>query len=157
MRRTLKFILALGAMVAAGCGTDVAAPQNEYGGIRYTAEVAESSSQSGAKQFIVIVTLKNTGGGAQTRTYPASCPVRIRLYQVSDGRLVYDETTRPCAANPLVTLTIDGFASKTLQSGVRFATTVLGDSLPRTTYTAYAVVLTEGSTLVEVRAGTMTL
>jgi hypothetical protein len=158
MRRTLKFILAFGATAATGCSTDVAAPQNEFSGIKYTAEVADVPGPiSGTHQFSVIVTLQNNGGDAKTRTYPASCPVRIRLYRVSDGRLLYDETKWTCAADPLVTLTIDGFSSKTLQSGTRFPTNVMGDSLPHTTYTVYAVVLTEGSTLVEIRAGTISL
>lgn len=157
MRHALKFVLALGGIAAAGCSTDVAAPQNEYNGVKYTAAVNEIISPVGAKQFAVIVTLQNTGGGPQERTYPAACPVRIRLYRASDGVLVYDETQWPCSATPTATITIDGFSSKTLQSGPRFPTVVMGDSLPHTTFTVYAVTFTEGSTWLEIRAGTYTM
>jgi hypothetical protein len=153
MRRTLKLILALTAMAGSGsCSTDPGAPQTEFNGLKYTAEIAPNGFG-----FTVIVTLQNPGGTAQTRTYPAACPVRIRLYRTANNLRLYDETTWPCSATPLATITIDGFSSKTLQSGARSATTVAGDSLPHTTYTVFAVVLTEGATLVEIRAGTYTL
>ncbi len=151
MPRPIQLILALSALAAASCSSDVAAPQNEYNGIRYTAAVAPNGIG-----FTVIVTLENTSGVQQLRTYPAACPVRIRLYRTADNFRLYDETTWPCDATNTATITIDAFSSKTLQSGARSATTVTGDSLPHTAYTVYAVVRTEGATLVEVRAGLFT-
>ncbi len=47
MRHALKIVLALGVIAAAGCSTDVAAPQNEFNGVRYTAAVNEIISPSG--------------------------------------------------------------------------------------------------------------
>lgn len=157
MRRTLKLILALSATAAAGCSVAATGPETEFNGIKYTAEVADIVGALGTHQYSVIVTLTNTSGVQQTRTYPASCPVRIRLYRVADNSLLYDETRRVCDETPAATISVDAFSSKTLQSGVRFSTTFVGDSLPHTTYTVRAVVKTEGTRFVEVLAGTIAL
>jgi hypothetical protein len=142
---------------AASCGGNASASgpigvSNEFGGVAYTAEIREIVSTT-TRRFMVVVTLSNTRGIAATRTYPAGCPVRIRLYRVSDGVLVYDESKTPCAVTDPVTVTLFAGESMTLQSGVRWPPNVLGDSLAAVRYYVGAVVQTEGTQFVEIAAG----
>ena len=141
-----------------GCSTDVAAPPSNFGGIQYTASVAGVSAGTGHVPLLnAIVTLQNTAGVVQTRTYPLSCPVRIQLYRLSDNALMYDESKLPCDMTTTGTLTIPGLASTTLSSGVRFPGNIAGDTLPLVTYTVRVLVLTEGTKQVLINAGSFNL
>jgi hypothetical protein len=155
MRRCLSVAL---VAAAAACSTDLGSgPPSEFDGIKYTAEVQDIvSGSSGARQFAVVVTLQNLTSSTKTRTYPATCPVRVRLYRSSDNFLAYDETLRSCSPTPTSTITIPAQGTSTLTSGVRFPATVAGDSLAtgQTTYTVRAIVTTEGDKEVLIDAGT---
>jgi hypothetical protein len=153
MRVSRKAIAAAALIGAAGCGTDPVGPKTEYGGVKYTAAVNTIQSGMSLTQFAVLVTLENMTTATVTRTYPAGCPVRIRLYRDSDGKRVYDETLRTCAFTNPATLQLTSRATFTLTSGPRLPGTVLGDSLPVATYIVHAVVQTEGTTVVEIAAG----
>lgn len=154
--RILRMALWAAAVALPGCSTDVAGPSSDFGGIHYTAQV-QSVASGGVPLLNVIVTLQNTGGGTQTRTYPAACPVRVQLFRQSDNALLYDETRLPCDQTVKATLTLLGLASTTLSSGVRFPGTIAGDSLPLVTYTVRCVVLTEGTANVVLNAGSFNL
>ena len=157
MLRLSKWTVPLGALLIAACGSDSGTgPQTEFDGVKYTAAVVLVPT-GGQTLLSVVVTLTNTGGETRSRTYPASCPVRIRLYRSADNALLYDETRRACSAEPTATVSLASLESKTLQSGVRFPGTIAGDSLPFTTYVVRAVVLTEGTKEVLINAGTYAL
>lgn len=151
-------IIAAGiAAAACGGGNAKASGPNEIGGgfdgVTYTAEVQEIIAST-TRRFTVVATLTNTKSVAVTRVYPAGCPVRIKLHRALDNELVYDETKIPCSVTTETTVTIPPGETRTLQSGVRWPPTVLGDSLAATSYNVRAVVQTEGTRVVEVAAGT---
>jgi hypothetical protein len=162
MRRITLVLTAL--VLASGCSTDLGSGlQTEFDGVRYSATVEDIIADNDdplnrpvARQFAVNVTAENRTGVAKTRTYPAICPVRVRLYRASDDALLYDETRKDCAPAPEGTLTIEPFGTKPLTSGIRFPATIAGDSLATasTIYNVHAVVMTEGSKFVEINAGT---
>jgi hypothetical protein len=157
MDRSRTLLLAIAALSVASCGQDLGteAP-TEFDGIKYTAETVLVPT-GGQTLVSVVVTLQNTGTASQTRTYPASCPVRILLFRQADDVLMYDERRRECGSTPVATITIDGLSSKQLQSGVRFPSSIAGDSLPFTTYNVRAAVMTEGTKTVLINAGTYIL
>jgi hypothetical protein len=147
--------MTVGVLVAAaGCASDGTGPVTEYDGVKYTATVATIQSGGSLTQFAVLVTLENMTTATVTRTYPAGCPVLVRLYRVGDGRRMYDETLRTCTFTDPTTIQLTSRATATLTSGPRLPGTVLGDSLPVATYIVHAVVQTEGATFVELAAGT---
>ena len=146
--------MTVGVLIAiAGCATDGTGPQTEFDGVKYTATVSLIQSGQSLTQFAVLVTLENMTTATVTRTYPAGCPVRVRLYRQVDGRRVYDETLRTCDFTTSATITLTSRATQTLTSGPRLPGTVLGDSLPVATYIVHAVATTEGISLVELPAG----
>ena len=153
MRVPRKLVVLFWLTAIAGCGTNPVGPKTEYDGVKYTAVVNTIQSNNSLTQFTVLVTLENMTTATVTRTYPAGCPVRIRLYRVTDAKLVYDETARACGFTNPATLTLTSRATIKLTSGPRLPGTVLGDSLPVATYTVHAVVSTEGTTFVEIAAG----
>lgn len=155
--RVLKIVCWSALVGALACGDGVSAPETTFDGIKYTAATNTITSANGATQFTVLVTLENTTGGTLTRTYPATCPVRIKLYRASDQALLYDESRRDCDMSITATLTIGGRETAQVSSGVRFAQNVLGDSLPSTTYNVKALVLTECTKTVLIDAGQYTL
>ena len=151
-RRTL--ILALLA-AAASCGDNGVTDTDTVNGVKYSARFNAGGTLG---PFVnVIATLQNVSSAPQDRVYLVSCPVRIRLYRPADGFKVYDETQLACQSNVEATLSIPIGESKELQSGIRQATTILGDSLPFQTYTVRAVLNTEGQgSEMEVVAGAWT-
>jgi hypothetical protein len=160
-RSVITFTLATLAFL--GCSQDLGSGlPTEFDGVKYTAQVVQfdvgsQNPPSPVIVFNVTVTLTNTGTAQQTRTYPAACPVRVRLYRQADGALMYDETRRNCDPQPTATINLGGQESKTVQSGIRYPSTIAGDSLPFTTYIVRAVVPTEGAKLVLLTAGTYEL
>ena len=146
--------MTVGVLIAiAGCATDGTGPQTEFDGVKYSATVNLIQSGGSLTNFAVLVTLENLTTAVVTRTYPAACPVRVRLYSSGDGRLVYDETLRTCDFATTTTLQLQSRETRTLTSGTRLPGTVLGDSLPVATYIVHAVVTTEGARMVELAAG----
>jgi hypothetical protein len=161
MRRSIS--LGLVALVCSlGCTNNVTTDPTEEvtglrDGVRYDAAVTEIRTQSPTStfpkiQFNVRVTLTNTVGADETRTYPGGCAVRVRLYQ-ADGRLAYDESSRDCTNDAPASITIPTRESRQLFSGIRFPMNVLGDSLPVGQYRVVAMVATEGDSPVAVEAG----
>jgi hypothetical protein len=148
----------IGVLIAvAGCATDGTGLQTEFDGVRYTATVSTIQSGMSLTQFAVLVTLENMTTTTVSRTFPAGCPVRIRLYRQADGRLVYDETQRTCDFTTTTTIQLQSRETHTLTSGPRLPGTVLGDSLSSATYSVHGVAATEGATMVELAAGTYLL
>jgi hypothetical protein len=103
------------------------------------------------------VTLTNTTAAAIDRTYPAGCPVLLRLYRESDQALVYDEGQRPCVVTTPIGFRVEGQASTVLASGTRFNPTVAGDSIPAGTYRAAVLLRITGMNPIEIEAGTYRL
>lgn len=144
-------------VLLSGCKADFSDPEppETFGNIKYSAEI--KVIHNGAVTFYnAFVTLHNQTGGAQTRTYPVSCPVQIRLYRLGDNVVVYDETRRVCDKSHTAELTINGTSDAMLYSGNRTAGSILGDSLPAATYGARVVVNTEGNKEALIYAGTVT-
>jgi len=157
LSRTLMMVAGAGAVAAAACGGSASGSGptgtgNEFAGVAYSATVTEVTAST-TRWFSVVVTLRNTTNSDVTRSYPAGCPVRIRLYRALDNALVYDETTVTCGFTEPNTFTLEPGASRTLQSGTRWPPTVVGDSLPASTYNVSAVLQTEGPQAVEISAG----
>ena len=149
MRRLHIWISVSTALVVAACASradedvpdDVTSPTGN--GIHVTASVSEIVTNSNPPtpypkiQFSVKVTLANTSGTAATLSYRPACAVRIQLRRADDSK-VYDETTRQCEPG-LASITIAAQSQETLNSGIRFPTSVLGDSLAPGRYRVVAV------------------
>jgi len=103
------------------------------------------------------VTLTNTTDLKLERSYPAGCPVLLRLYREPDQTLVYDEGRRPCNVTTPIAFEIDAQATAVLSSGTRFNPTVAGDSIPAGTYRAAALLRITGFNPIEIDAGTYRL
>jgi hypothetical protein len=142
-----SLIGALCLFATASCGLDPVGPKTEYNGVKYTA----TSSFVPILGFVVLVKMENLTTETVTRTYPSGCAVRIRLYRPIDGKRVYDETQWPCIYNTPATIQLTSRSTYQLSSGGRSG--MLGDSLPGATYIVHGVVMTEGTTPVEVNAG----
>lgn len=145
MRRAIGLVAVLATV---SCAVDPVGPQTEYDGVKYSA----TPTNVPIIGFVVLVKMENMTTAVLTRSFPAGCGVRIRLYRPIDGRLVYDETRWPCDYTTPVTITLQPRASSQLTSGGR--NSPLGDSLPAASYIVHAVVRTEGTKHVEVDAGT---
>jgi hypothetical protein len=146
--------LALAAVGLACGGGDGITETDTINGVKYTART-NSLILADGERISIIATLENVSSVNQDREYPATCPVRIRLYRPADGFKMYDETLTTCVSDT-VTLSIPVAESRDLQSGLRKVTDVLGDSLPYNTYAVRAVVQTEGPGVLEVVAGPWT-
>jgi hypothetical protein len=129
-------------------------------GLDATAIVSEIVTQSTPPapfpniQFNVKVTLSNSSASAKTVTYRTGCSVRIQL-RASDDTKLYDETSRDCSPG-LATLTIRPQSRETLFSGIRFPTSVLGDSIVPGRYRIVAVLQREDSPL-HIEAGSYSI
>src|SRR5262245_14350035 len=121
-RRSLACML----VVLSGCKADFSAPEpsETFGNIHYAAEIKEIRNGT-VVLYNAFVTLHNRTGGNQTRTYPVSCPVQIRLYRLGDDALVYDETKRECDMSRTADIQIGGSSDAMLYSGNRTATSIL--------------------------------
>lgn len=151
-RRILWLALAAAALA---CGSDGVTETDTVNGVKYTARFVGNVSSGTGTFTTVIATLQNVSSSSQDRDYPVSCPVRIRLYRPADGFKMYDETRSACVSDT-ATLSIPVSESRELQSGIRTAEFLLGDSLPYQTYAVRAVVQTEGANELEVVAGAWT-
>ena len=125
-------------------------------GLVYSATTSEARFEGGSN-LLVTLSIENTSIAPITVTYPATCPIRIRLYQPSDNALVYDETRVACESGGQATLTISPQATRTIGSGFRGMMAIVGDSLRFATYRVFAVPQTEGARVLEIPAGSITL
>ena len=124
-------------------------------GIVYAAAASETRFDAWYN-LLVTVSIENTSAVPITLTYPASCPIRIRLYQPADDALVYDETKVVCPFDDQATITISPGATRSIGSGFRGMVGIVGDSLRFATYRVFAVPQMEGHVF-EVPAGSITL
>ena len=148
MRRLHLFASVFTAVAAVGCATTSdeepldGLNEPSVSGFDAVGSVTEIVTNNAGRafpniQFNVKVTLVNVGTAATEVTYRTSCPVRLELHSL-DGSKVYDESMRDCEPG-LSTVTLAPGAQKSLFSGVRFPTTVLGDSLNAGRYRIVAV------------------
>ena len=148
------------AAVAVACGSDEIASGDQQPtltpGLSYSAETSEIRFDGGPS-MLVTLSISNASLAPITLTYPAGCPVRIRLYRPSDNVRVYDETRVPCGLTTPASITISPQATRSLGSGFRGMTTIVGDSLQFTVYRVMAVPQTEGANIIEVPAGIIVL
>lgn len=150
--------VALAVLVAACSSNEITEGPDEVRtpGIEYTASTSELEFD-GTVNLLVTLTIENKTADPVTLTYPAGCPLRIRLYRLQDDALRYDETRVACTVTDPVQLTIQPQTSRSLGSGFRNMTGIAGDSLAFTNYRVVAVPRTEGSSIIEVSAGSITL
>jgi hypothetical protein len=149
--------------VACGDDDDATGPtptQELVDGVLYTARVDLIQNvlypNKAPAFFQIVATLQNQRGVALDRTFPAACPVRIRLERDYDDVVVYDETRRPCDAEPLALLSLPPRGTQSIASGMKVMESFRGDSIPVGTYNVFATLSTEGDKPVVVRAGTIT-
>jgi hypothetical protein len=152
--------LLVAALVMNACSSaeevgDIVAPTITPG-IAYSASATETRFDAG-NNLLVTLSIENTSIVPVTLTYPASCPLRIRLYQPADNALVYDETRLACSTTEPATLTISPGTIRTIGSGFRGMVWIVGDSLRFATYRVVAVPQMEGAHVFEIAAGNITL
>ena len=98
--------------------------------------------------------VRNTTNETVEYNYPAGCPVRFRLYDLTTDALVYDQTANGCNVTTVAPLPLGPQQSRTLTSGTRFPWEVSGDSIPTSvTYRATAVLRITGENPIELEAG----
>lgn len=148
------------SLVAAACGSEgeIVDPTNGgnasvLGGIALAASMVDVTPWYVSAQ----VTLTNTTDAPMQRTYPAGCPVLLRLYREPDQALVYDEGRRPCGVTTPIPFGIDALGTATLSSGTRYNPSVRGDSIPAGTYRAAVLLRITGYNPIEIDAGTYRL
>jgi hypothetical protein len=107
----------------------------------------------GSNLFRLEVRVSNPTSRTITLNFQSDCRVGIRLYNLRQER-VYDEA-RPCQSLNVQTISINPGFYITLNTGHRILGTVFGDSIPRGTYRARAVVGIENRGWFEVPAGTL--
>jgi hypothetical protein len=120
-------------------------------GLEVTAAV--TSVPGAGPPLAVLVTLRNTTSATIVRTYPAGCPVRIRLFRLDDDTALYDETAHECLGTTPVEISVAPGASKVLTSGTRSPWAIHGDSLAGATYRFAAVLRIVGENPIELDAG----
>jgi hypothetical protein len=158
-RSTLARIALLStALAISACSSDEDDPMEPETtpAVVYSASVSETRFSAGYS-LLVTLSIENISLFPVTLTYPASCPIRIRLYEPADNAPVYDETRVICPFDGQATLTISPGATRTIGSGFRAMVGIVGDSLRFATYRVFAVPQMEGSGVVEVPAGSVTL
>lgn len=158
-RRHVRVLLP--AIVAiTGCADDEVVAVDDASpltpGISYSAEVSEVQFD-GSTKMLVTLSILNNSIAPIALTYPAGCPVRIRLYRPADNVRVYDETRVTCQLTTPATITVSPQASRSLGSGFRSMAAIVGDSLQFAAYRVVAVPRTEGDNIIEVPAGTVVL
>lgn len=147
------------AIVSCGGSDDPAGPAGETtNGIVYSARANAITASTYLPGFNIILTLSNPTGNAVTVTYPAGCPVRVRLYRLLDDRLMYDETKVTCQVTSPATMTLQAGQTRTVGSGSRENCAVAGDSIVmNAVYRFTAVPQMEGATTLELPAGELNL
>jgi hypothetical protein len=147
------------ALAAASCSSDevtTSAEPKATTGIEYTAGTSELRFE-GNVNLMVTLTIANRSAEPITLTYPAGCPVRIRLYRVADDSLRYDETRLTCTVTNPAQLTLQPQSSRSFGSGFRSMPRMAGDSLQFTLYRVAAVPTTEQESILEIPAGLIDL
>lgn len=164
--KTRSWMLAAVCASAAACGWSEVTPPEQApdetentaaANVQYSATVKNIEILRGTPPFIAILRIQNAGRQMVTLTYPASCPVRIRLYREADSVRVYDETVRPCGSETTATLRLAPGQQWDIGSGVRYPATVAGDSLEPGSYIVRVVPQTAHDGTVEIVAGTFVL
>jgi hypothetical protein len=160
MAATLFLACALACSEAGGVTDATEEPGDAIDGLGLSAAVV--LVQGGGGQSIMLVSLQvnvsNTTDEAITRHYPTGCPVRLRLYETgTNGRLAYDETTKPCNSSAQTPLSLQPGQTRVLTSTAQFPWEVAGDSLSPGPYHAKAILRIAGENPVELNAGNYTV
>jgi hypothetical protein len=146
------------AVAGLACSSDetVAPDQQEaIEGLDLSAEVVRINTGGAFANGMILsvqVNVTNTTSQTVSRTMPAACAVRVRLY-LQDTDLRYDQTTFPCNAETVVPLVLSPGETKSLTSGSYFPINILADSVPAAFYRATAVLRITGENPVEIEAG----
>lgn len=159
------WVVALGLTLVAGpvaCGSmgDSTSPEDEATpvAVEYSMTSSEFLPHSELPpNLLLVMGLRNVSAATVDRSYPAGCPVRIRIYRTLDSALLYDETRLACALTDPASMRLVAGESRTIGSGFRQMTQIMGDSIPCGTYRVVGVPQTEGSKVIEVEAGEATL
>jgi hypothetical protein len=165
MKATLSRVLTLLTLLAAAglsCSSDetTAPDEQPIPGINISAAVmtiAGGGAYAPGMLLSLGATITNTTNAAVTLSTPAGCAVRVRLYQLSGAKRVYDQTTFPCDAAVTVPLNLAAGESKTIPSQTTFPHNLESDSIPPATYRATAVVRITGQAPIELEAGSYRL
>jgi len=148
----------IGAALAFGssCGSssDATAPEEVPPEVEYSMQSSETNLDVDLPpNLLLAMTIGNTSSAAVDRVYPAGCPIRFRIYRTLDDSLVYDETKVACSLTTPATIRIQPGEQRTIGSGFRQMTGIMGDSIPCGTYRLVGVPGTEGTQVIEVEAG----
>ena len=161
MRMNPAVCAIVGALVVVSCGgsdSTTEPPGETTNGVVYSARAFAMTASTYTPGFNVVLTLENPTANSVTLTYPAGCPVRVRLYRLLDDRLMYDETRLTCQITSPADLILQAGATRTIGSGSRENCAVAGDSLlMNTSYRFVAVPQMAGATSLEVPAGELNL
>jgi hypothetical protein len=122
--------------------------------LNYSMEPSEFQPSSALPpNLLLIMTVQNGATVPIERTYPAGCPVRLRIYRQLDSALLYDETKVACTVDTPVTFLVQPGESRAIGSGFRQMTQIMGDSIPCGHYRLVGVPQTERTTVIEIEAG----
>jgi len=121
-------------------------------GVRYSAVVASVPLQPPALSGTL--TMENIGTGTVSLRLAAECPVYLRFYHILDNRLLFDESKRPCDTALRTTIQLGSGQQRSIGSGARHLESILGDSIPPTTYRVTLTPRLEGGRVIELEAGT---
>jgi hypothetical protein len=103
--------------------------------------------------ILVVMSVQNDGAVPVDKQYPAGCPVRLRVYRNLDDQLLYDETRLPCTVEGSATFRILPGETRSIGSGFRSMTQIMGDSIPCGRYRLVGIPQMEGGTIIEIDAG----
>lgn len=135
-------------------GSTGPAEAEEIPAVTYTMEGTEflPSSQL-PPNLMIVMSVENEGSVPVEKSYPAGCPVRIRIYRDLDDTLIYDETKLGCSNSDPATFRVLPGETRTIGSGFRQMTQIMGDSIPCGRYRLVGVPQMEGDEVIEIPAG----
>ena len=152
--RVAMCIAVLASAVLSGCGESVTGPdiQNQIivGGITYRM-TSFAIAESFPVQIGVTVEVSNTSGTATSVIFPDGCVLLMRAYDAQDN-LAWDHGNVVSCTQALVEVDLPQGQSKTYQTGLVSAYTILESDLPDGEY-RIAVYLRPGGQEVELVAG----
>lgn len=155
-RRALIAVGVTAAAVACGSVGESTGVDPEVSAPALTYQMEGSEFQpSGAlpPNLLVIMSAQNGASVPIETSYPAGCPIRLRIYRQLDSALLYDETQLACAVPSPVSFRVQPGETRSIGSGFRQMTQIMGDSIPCGRYRLVGVPQTEGTKVIEIEAG----
>ena len=155
--RPLVTIGGLGLALACGPGdSGPLAPGGPEGPVLIRGRIDEFSFEAQLLQpawdrLVGRVTLTNPTAAPVSLRFPDTCVVLLRLYGLSDQRLVIDAHSKRCLPFP-VDVTLGPGESRTFETNVTFFF-ILGNELPEARYHATLYLRPEGREEVEIAVG----